>query len=152
MFLDYPEDLCKLYCRVAQSSTSYELKEKVTDGTKCGLYSFDICVNGICRPGGCDNKLGSNRTLGKRYNKKRNIVTVSFPLKTDECGVCGGDNSQCEEITGTYNIIKEKGRYARVVLIPKGSLNIVIKQRGYSKESNDENYLGKSNLVGISYC
>lgn len=60
----------------------------------------------------------------------------------DECGVCGGDNSQCEEITGTYNISKEKGRYSRVVLIPKGSLNIVIKQHGHSKESNDENYLG----------
>lgn len=62
---------------------------------------------------------------------------------SDECGVCGGDNSQCEEINGTYNISKEKGRYSRVCLIPKGSLNIVIKQRGHSKENNDENYLGR---------
>lgn len=73
-----------------------------------------------------------------------------FFFLLDECGVCGGDNSQCEEITGTYNISKDKGRYSRVVLIPKGSLNIVIKQRGHLKESNDENYLGmfvESNVI-----
>lgn len=127
---------------MAQSSAPYQLKEKVTDGTKCGLYSFDICVNGICRPGGCDNKLDSNKTLGTKKILYYYIFYDIFCLFVDECGVCGGDNSQCEEITGTYNISKEKGRYSRVVLIPKGSLNIVIKQKGHSKESNDENYLG----------
>lgn len=67
-FTDLPEDLCKLYCKVADSSSYYLLKEKVIDGTKCDQNSFDICVNGICRKGGCDNYLDSNTTLGE-YQK-----------------------------------------------------------------------------------
>jgi thrombospondin motif-containing protein 20 len=58
------EDLCKLFCRPKNSNAYYPLKDKVADGTKCGLNSFDICVNGVCRPGGCDNKLNSMMVLG----------------------------------------------------------------------------------------
>lgn len=60
----------------------------------------------------------------------------------DECGICGGDNSQCEEIYGTYNISREKGLYSKVVRIPKGSSNIQIRQTGSPSTNNDENYLG----------
>lgn len=57
--------------------------------------------------------------------------------------MCGGDNSQCEEIYGTYNLTKEKGRYSIVVRIPKGSSNIFIMQNGHPNANDDENYLGK---------
>ncbi|XP_008190626.1 A disintegrin and metalloproteinase with thrombospondin motifs 9 isoform X2 [Tribolium castaneum] len=110
------EDLCKLFCRPENSNAYYPLKDKVIDGTKCGLNSFDICVNGICRPGGCDNKLNSKMDL-------------------DECGVCGGDNSKCEEITGNYNV--SMTGYNIVLRIPKGSSNIDIRQNA----NNDTNYL-----------
>ncbi|XP_063930505.1 A disintegrin and metalloproteinase with thrombospondin motifs 9-like isoform X2 [Zophobas morio] len=110
------EDLCKLYCRPKNSNAYYPLKEKVIDGTKCGMNSFDICVNGICRPGGCDNKLNSK-------------------VELDECGICGGDNSKCQEVTGNYNI--SRTGYHMVLRIPKGSSNIDVRQNA----NNDTNYL-----------
>lgn len=120
ILIESPDDDCKLYCRVKNSNAYYLLKEKVIDGTKCGLNRYDICVNGLCRSGGCDNKLDSKVTL-------------------DECGVCGGDNSKCEEISGIYN--KRAYGYNKVVQIPKGSSNIEILQRGYQGIRNDDNYL-----------
>ncbi|KAJ8921175.1 hypothetical protein NQ315_013647 [Exocentrus adspersus] len=119
--LKQPEDMCKLYCRPKDSNAYYVFKEKVIDGTKCGLTSFDICVNGECRPGGCDNRLESSMGL-------------------DECGVCGGDNSGCQEITGTYNKLADTSGYNKVATIPKGSSNINITQNAYP-HSIDENYL-----------
>ncbi|KAF5279337.1 hypothetical protein FQR65_LT15410 [Abscondita terminalis] len=118
--MEHPDDFCKLFCRVWHSSSYYLLKEKVIDGTKCGLNTFDICVNGNCRHAGCDNRLDSTTTL-------------------DECGVCGGDNSKCEEITGSYNI--SSYGYNRVVRIPRGSSNVFISQKGYANTSADDNYL-----------
>lgn len=118
------DDSCKLYCRVKSSNAYYLLKEKVLDGTKCGLNSYNICVNGLCRPGGCDNALFSNTTL-------------------DECGVCGGDNSQCVEMSGHYNFTALKSGYNRVFVFPRGSSRIIVTQNGYNKNStNDDNYLG----------
>lgn len=69
----------------------------------------------------------------------------SFIIKfvfTDECGVCGGDNSKCEEITGTYNISSIKNGYNRVFVFPKGSSRVRVMQNGYKNRTNDDNYLG----------
>lgn len=60
----------------------------------------------------------------------------------DECGICGGDNSQCQEIIGTYNTPAEISGYSSVVRIPKGSSNLNITQDAYPY-LEDENYLGK---------
>ncbi|KRT81997.1 hypothetical protein AMK59_4945, partial [Oryctes borbonicus] len=113
-------DLCRLFCRVKGTNEYYRLEEKVEDGTKCSINSFDICVNGKCLPGGCDNTLNSTATL-------------------DECGVCNGDNSTCQEVLGRYNT-STRG-YARVVRIPKGSSNLIIEQHGYYGGTKDDNYL-----------
>ncbi|XP_049824532.1 A disintegrin and metalloproteinase with thrombospondin motifs 9 isoform X2 [Aethina tumida] len=118
--LEKPDDRCKLYCRPKNSNAFYALKEKVEDGTKCGLTSFDICVNGICRAAGCDNKLDSK-------------------MKLDDCGVCGGDNSKCHKIVGIYN--RSSPGYSRVIKIPKGSSNILIEQYSESPHTHDLNYL-----------
>ncbi|KAJ8967041.1 hypothetical protein NQ314_003158, partial [Rhamnusium bicolor] len=115
------DDFCRLYCRPKDSNAYYLLREKVLDGTKCGLTSFDICINGACRSGGCDNKLESKMVL-------------------DECGICGGDNSRCQEITGTYNKPADTSGYNKVVRIPKGSSNLNITQNP-QPYTNDENYL-----------
>lgn len=117
------QDLCRLFCRVKGTNEYYRLKDKVVDGTKCTINSFDICVNGKCLPGGCDNALNSTLTL-------------------DECGVCNGDNSTCQEVLGRYNT-STRG-YTRVVRIPKGSSNIVIEQLSYRILDDrvwDDNYL-----------
>lgn len=62
-----PKDRCKLFCRVHGSSAYYLLREKVIDGTPCGPDTFDVCVNGECRPAGCDRKLLSTKALGWKY-------------------------------------------------------------------------------------
>lgn len=57
---------------------------QVTDGTECRPYSNSICVRGKCVRTGCDGIIGSK-------------------LQYDKCGVCGGDNSSCTKIVGTFN-------------------------------------------------
>ncbi|XP_015176924.1 PREDICTED: A disintegrin and metalloproteinase with thrombospondin motifs 9 isoform X2 [Polistes dominula] len=114
-----PEDRCKLYCQV-ESNQYYMLRDKVIDGTPCGPDTFHLCVNGRCKPAGCDNILDSTAEL-------------------DTCGVCRGDNSTCQRINGSYN--KTAYGYNRVTKIPAGSSNIDIRQHGWFKSHYDDNYL-----------
>uniref|UniRef100_A0A667WKB6 ADAM metallopeptidase with thrombospondin type 1 motif 20 n=1 Tax=Myripristis murdjan TaxID=586833 RepID=A0A667WKB6_9TELE len=117
------KDRCKLFCRVAGTMVYYQLKDRVIDGTPCGPDTYDICVQGLCRQAGCDHVLNS---------KARN----------DKCGVCGGDNSSCKTLAGTFNDA-EYG-YNTVVRIPAGATNIDIKQVSYSGKPEDDNYLALS--------
>ncbi|XP_058791063.1 A disintegrin and metalloproteinase with thrombospondin motifs 9 [Phymastichus coffea] len=114
-----PEDRCKLYCQVA-GNQYYMLRDKVIDGTPCGPDTFHVCVNGHCKPAGCDHMLNSTAAL-------------------DTCGVCRGDNSSCQRITGSYNS-SEYG-YTRITKIPAGSSYIDIRQHGWKASHNDSNYL-----------
>ncbi|XP_067615530.1 A disintegrin and metalloproteinase with thrombospondin motifs 1 isoform X3 [Eurosta solidaginis] len=116
-------DKCKLFCRLEDNSAYFQLSDKVKDGTTCSLDSFDKCVNGICRPAGCDNELNSL-------------------AKIDRCGVCEGGNDTCQEHTGNFYVSdlfksKSESYYYYVTTIPKGASNIVITQPGY----HDENYI-----------
>ncbi|EDV93015.1 GH18512 [Drosophila grimshawi] len=120
----YVADKCKLYCRLEDDSAYFLLKDMVRDGTTCTVDSFDKCVNGICRPAGCDNELNSI-------------------AKLDKCGVCEGNNDTCEEHTGNVYVSDLLSRdkpllsLYYVTTIPKGASNIVITQRGYP----DQNYI-----------
>uniref|UniRef100_A0A3P8V9E5 ADAM metallopeptidase with thrombospondin type 1 motif 20 n=1 Tax=Cynoglossus semilaevis TaxID=244447 RepID=A0A3P8V9E5_CYNSE len=117
------KDRCKLFCRVAGTMAYYQLKDRVIDGTPCGPDTYDICVQGLCRQAGCDHVLNS---------KARN----------DKCGVCGGDNSSCKTLAGTFN--DAQYGYNTVVRIPAGATNIDIKQVSYSGKPEDDNYLALS--------
>ncbi|VEN49794.1 unnamed protein product [Callosobruchus maculatus] len=118
-----PEDECKLFCKTEDRSLgSHSLKAKVIDGTKCGPTGYGICVNGVCKRGGCDNKLNSD-------------------LDLDDCGICGGDNSHCQEITGVYNTISDTTGYTIVAMIPKGSSNLNISQYSSLIDKADTNHL-----------
>lgn len=97
------------------------LADKVIDGTPCSRDTFHICVNGLCKPAGCDHVLNSTAEL-------------------DICGVCRGDNSTCQWITGSYN--STQYGYTRVAKIPAGSNNIDIRQHGWKDMQGDSNYLG----------
>ncbi|XP_055309435.1 A disintegrin and metalloproteinase with thrombospondin motifs 9-like isoform X3 [Sitodiplosis mosellana] len=122
-----PHDECKLYCRVEKSNNYFLLNDKVKDGTPCSHDSFHKCVNGICRPAGCNNQLDSDSKL-------------------DKCGVCNGNNDTCIDIVGNFRPEQiEKAKeysktrdYYHVTIIPKGAANIEILQPGYS---NDLNYI-----------
>ncbi|XP_030629632.1 A disintegrin and metalloproteinase with thrombospondin motifs 20 [Chanos chanos] len=117
------KDRCKLFCRVAGTMAYYQLRDRVIDGTPCGPDTYDICVQGLCRQAGCDHVLNS---------KARN----------DKCGVCGGDNSSCKTLAGTFN--NAQYGYNVVVRIPAGATNIDIKQVSYSGSPEDDNYLALS--------
>ncbi|XP_031421068.1 A disintegrin and metalloproteinase with thrombospondin motifs 20 [Clupea harengus] len=117
------KDRCKLFCRVAGTMAYYPLKDRVIDGTPCGPDTYDICVQGLCRQAGCDHVLNS---------KARN----------DKCGVCGGDNSSCKTLAGTFN--NAQYGYNVVVRIPAGATNIDIKQVSFSGTAEDNNYLALS--------
>ncbi|KAK6176237.1 hypothetical protein SNE40_014557 [Patella caerulea] len=121
------KDACKLFCRTDQGSAYYQLADKVIDGTKCQANEDDICVNGKCRASGCDNRLGSR-------------------MKRDNCGVCGGDNSSCKTIRGTFN--NAIYGYNRVITIPSGATDIDIRQIGYQNSNDDDNYLSLSSVGG----
>lgn len=55
----------------------------------------------------------------------------------DACGICQGDGSTCHTIRGEYT--KQTlggGGYREMIIIPNGSRNIRIEEKGYS-----ENYI-----------
>ncbi|XP_034725712.1 A disintegrin and metalloproteinase with thrombospondin motifs 9-like [Etheostoma cragini] len=121
------KDRCKLFCRVAGSTAYYQLRDRVIDGTPCGPDTNDICVQGLCRQAGCDHVLNSK-------------------ARRDKCGVCGGDNSSCKTVAGTFNIVHYG--YNEVVRIPSGATNVDVRQHSYSGKPEDDNYLSISNSRG----
>ncbi|XP_078468260.1 A disintegrin and metalloproteinase with thrombospondin motifs 9-like [Lampetra planeri] len=114
------KDRCKLFCRVTGTTAYYQLRDRVMDGTPCGPDTNDICVQGLCRKAGCDHVLNSK-------------------ARKDRCGVCGGDNSSCHTVSGTFNSVQYG--YNEVVRIPAGSMNIEVRQHSYSGKADDDNYL-----------
>jgi hypothetical protein len=64
------------------------------------------------------------------------------------CGVCGGDNTTCQVITGHFNDV-EYG-YNHVLLLPAGAANVDIRQHGYQGSNKDDNYLGTKLLIIVS--
>nr|XP_023647270.1 A disintegrin and metalloproteinase with thrombospondin motifs 20-like [Paramormyrops kingsleyae] len=117
------KDRCKLFCRVAGKTAYYQLKDRVIDGTPCDPDTSDICVQGLCRQAGCDHVLNSK-------------------AKHDRCGVCGGDNSSCRAVSGTFD--DAQYGYNIIVRIPAGATNIDITQVSYSGKPEDDNYLALS--------
>ncbi|GFN84331.1 A disintegrin and metalloproteinase with thrombospondin motifs 9 [Plakobranchus ocellatus] len=119
------KNACKLYCTPVNGSSYFLFAKRVLDGTKCGPYTDDICVNGQCFAVGCDNRLGSS-------------------MKRDRCGVCGGDNFTCRTVTGSYN--NAKFGYNLIATIPSGATEIDIRQYGTNRSYiDDENYLAMAN-------
>uniref|UniRef100_A0A8C7EAU5 ADAM metallopeptidase with thrombospondin type 1 motif 20 n=1 Tax=Nothoprocta perdicaria TaxID=30464 RepID=A0A8C7EAU5_NOTPE len=121
------KDRCKLFCRVSGTTSYYQLKDRVADGTPCGAETNDLCVQGLCRQAGCDHVLNSK-------------------ARRDKCGICGGDNSSCKTLAGTFN--SARYGYNVVVNIPKGATNIDIRQHSYSGKPEDDNYLALSDVHG----
>ncbi|XP_041047780.1 A disintegrin and metalloproteinase with thrombospondin motifs 9-like isoform X1 [Carcharodon carcharias] len=121
------KDRCKLFCRVAGTTVYYQLRDRVIDGTLCGPDTNDVCVQGLCRQAGCDHVLNSK-------------------ARRDKCGVCGGDNSSCKTLAGTFNIVHYG--YNVVVQIPIGATNIDVRQHSHSGKPEDDNYLALANSRG----
>ncbi|XP_006278955.4 A disintegrin and metalloproteinase with thrombospondin motifs 5 [Alligator mississippiensis] len=115
-----PGDVCKLTCRAKGTGYYVVFSQKVTDGTECRPYSNSICVRGKCVRTGCDGIIGSK-------------------LQYDKCGVCGGDNSSCTKVMGTFTK-KSKG-YTDIVKIPEGATHIKVRQFKTKDQSRFTAYL-----------
>ncbi|XP_036442699.1 A disintegrin and metalloproteinase with thrombospondin motifs 17 isoform X1 [Colossoma macropomum] len=78
------EKPCALFCSPVGRDAPVLVAERVLDGTPCGPYESDLCVNGKCQKIGCDGIIGSS-------------------AKEDRCGVCNGDGKSCKIVKGDFN-------------------------------------------------
>ncbi|XP_072420985.1 A disintegrin and metalloproteinase with thrombospondin motifs 17 [Chiloscyllium punctatum] len=98
------DDPCTLYCSSFGKESPVLVAERVLDGTPCGPYETDLCVNGKCKKIGCDGIIGS-------------------AAKEDRCGMCNGDDKSCEIIKGDFNQSRGMG-YVEATVIPVGARRI----------------------------
>ncbi|XP_035769457.1 A disintegrin and metalloproteinase with thrombospondin motifs 17 isoform X1 [Neolamprologus brichardi] len=95
---------CMLFCSPVGRDVPVLMADRVMDGTPCGPYEVDLCVNGRCQKIGCDGIIGSS-------------------AKEDRCGVCNGDGRSCKIVTGDFNHTRGMG-YIEAVVIPAGARRI----------------------------
>ncbi|EPQ02558.1 A disintegrin and metalloproteinase with thrombospondin motifs 6 [Myotis brandtii] len=85
-------------------------------------------------------------TIEKGHVGCDNILESS--VREDKCRVCGGDGSTCDAVEGFFNETSPRGGgYLTVVQIPRGSVNIEVREVAVSpayialKSETDEYYL-----------
>ncbi|CAI5784843.1 disintegrin and metalloproteinase with thrombospondin motifs 3 [Podarcis lilfordi] len=101
---------CQLYCQSRETGDVAYMKQLTHDGTRCSYKDpFSICVRGECVKVGCDKEIGSNKA-------------------EDKCGVCGGDNSHCRTIKGTFTRIPKKPGYLKMFDIPPGARHVSVQE------------------------
>ncbi|KAK2542741.1 Adamts2 [Columba guinea] len=84
------KERCHLYCESKETGDVVYMKRMVHDGTRCSYKdAYSICVRGDCLKVGCDRVIGSTK-------------------QEDKCGVCGGDNSHCKVVKGTFSRVPKK--------------------------------------------
>uniref|UniRef100_A0A8C7FAR6 ADAM metallopeptidase with thrombospondin type 1 motif, 3 n=1 Tax=Oncorhynchus kisutch TaxID=8019 RepID=A0A8C7FAR6_ONCKI len=89
---------CHLYCQSKETADVAYMKQLVHDGTRCSYKDpYSICVRGECVKVGCDKEIGSHKV-------------------EDKCGVCGGDNSHCRTIKGTFTRTPKKAGRGHITL------------------------------------
>ncbi|XP_051901942.1 thrombospondin type-1 domain-containing protein 4-like isoform X2 [Pristis pectinata] len=120
------EQRCELNCRPAGYRFYVRHADRVLDGTPCEANSSDVCVGGQCLTAGCDGTLGSG-------------------AKLDKCGVCGGDESACKVVFGTFEDSQVNVGYHKIIEIPTGATKINVTEMGRSR-----NYLALRSRSGRS--
>ncbi|XP_062496955.1 A disintegrin and metalloproteinase with thrombospondin motifs 13 isoform X1 [Pezoporus occidentalis] len=96
--------LCKHMCRAVENEFMVSRGDSFIDGTRCEQddskdhWAFNLCVMGSCRAFGCDGEMDSGKTM-------------------DSCKVCGGDNTTCTKVSGSYTEGKAK-EYVTFLSLP----------------------------------
>ncbi|XP_054679727.1 A disintegrin and metalloproteinase with thrombospondin motifs 3 isoform X3 [Grus americana] len=105
-----PNKRCHLYCQSKETGDVAYVKQLAHDGTRCSYKDpYSICVRGECVKVGCDKEIGSNKV-------------------EDKCGVCGGDNSHCRTVKGTFTRTPKKLGYLKMFDIPPGARHVFIQE------------------------
>ncbi|KAM3865652.1 ADAMTS-like protein 2 [Diretmus argenteus] len=114
---------CDLQCTTA--SGERQLLVPAHDGTFCRDAKYHgVCIEGICQPIGCDGELYSSKIV-------------------DRCGVCGGNGTSCQRISGSYRKGLTQLGYVFITNIPAGATDIQIIER-----RKTENILALSDEAG----
>ncbi|XP_054629800.1 A disintegrin and metalloproteinase with thrombospondin motifs 3 isoform X2 [Dunckerocampus dactyliophorus] len=102
---------CHLHCQSKETGDVSYMKQLVHDGTRCSYKdAYSVCVRGECVKVGCDKEIGSNKV-------------------EDKCGVCGGDNSHCRTVKGTFTRTPKKaGKTRGAFSLPKGARNVFLNE------------------------
>ncbi|XP_061134542.1 A disintegrin and metalloproteinase with thrombospondin motifs 3 isoform X2 [Syngnathus typhle] len=102
---------CHLYCQSKETGDVAYMKQLVHDGTRCSYKeAYSVCIRGECVKVGCDREIGSNKV-------------------DDKCGVCGGDNSHCRTVKGTFTRTPKKaGKTRGAFSLPKGARNVFLNE------------------------
>lgn len=104
------KERCHLYCESKETGEVVSMKRMVHDGTRCSYKdAFSLCVRGDCRKVGCDGVIGSRK-------------------QEDKCGVCGGDNTHCKVVKGTFTRSPRKQDYIKMFEIPAGARHLLIQE------------------------
>ncbi|XP_055956909.1 A disintegrin and metalloproteinase with thrombospondin motifs 5 [Patella vulgata] len=111
----------------------------IPSGTPCDEGSTELrnsfrCVYGYCLEFGCDG-----------------ILVAEGGAYYDECGVCGGDGTTCDAVTGSFTEPGSKGTRLTIKTLPAGAHHIVFKHTSYT--SQRYTYLeiwSKDDVVAIS--
>ncbi|XP_030607943.1 ADAMTS-like protein 2 isoform X3 [Archocentrus centrarchus] len=117
---------CDLQCTTI--SGERQLLVPAHDGTFCrDTKTHGVCIEGICQPVGCDGELYSSKTV-------------------DRCGVCGGNGTSCQRISGSYRKALTQLGYVFITNIPAGASDIQIVER-----HKTENILALSDEAGYFF-
>nr|XP_046241932.1 A disintegrin and metalloproteinase with thrombospondin motifs 3 [Scatophagus argus] len=107
---------CHLYCQSKETGDVAYMKQLVHDGTRCSYKdAYSVCVRGECVKVGCDREIGSHKV-------------------EDKCGVCGGDNSHCRTVKGTFTRTPKKAGYLKMFHIPPGARHVIIQEHEASPQ------------------
>ncbi|KAK1875253.1 ADAMTS-like protein 2, partial [Dissostichus eleginoides] len=114
---------CDLQCTTM--SGERQLLVPAHDGTFCRDTKYHgVCIEGKCQAVGCDGELYSSRTV-------------------DRCGMCGGNGTSCQRISGSYRKALTQLGYVFITNIPAGASDIQIIER-----HKTENILALSDEAG----
>uniref|UniRef100_A0A669DGV8 Si:ch211-267e7.3 n=1 Tax=Oreochromis niloticus TaxID=8128 RepID=A0A669DGV8_ORENI len=117
---------CDLQCTTI--SGERQLLVPAHDGTSCrDTKNHGVCIEGMCQPVGCDGELYSSKTV-------------------DRCGVCGGNGTSCQRISGSYRKALTQLGYVFITNIPAGASDIQIIER-----HKTENILALSDEAGYFF-
>ncbi|CAL8249104.1 unnamed protein product [Merluccius merluccius] len=111
-----PSKRCHLYCQSRETSDVAYMKQLVHDGTRCSYKdAYSMCARGECVKVGCDREIGSHKV-------------------EDKCGVCGGDNSHCRTVKGTFTRTPKKAGHLKMFLVPPGARHVIIQENEASPQ------------------
>ncbi|XP_066550939.1 papilin isoform X2 [Amia ocellicauda] len=121
------DNKCELNCIPKGENFYYRHRQAVVDGTPCHPGRKDVCVEGVCKPVGCDNMLES-------------------PQKEDPCLVCGGNGQSCYLVRKTFSVLNLPKGYNQMFIIPVGATSIRIREVAPTR-----NFVAIKNVRGEYY-